>query len=109
MSENHSVDETEESSDSFDRRRFVKALGAGGAAITGSMLGSPAQASLVERIDSKTEQSGIEANPEKTLQRPEVKNVINELKQLRPGNQLRTTDQGVYRESDEDSSRSEKW
>jgi hypothetical protein len=55
MSEEHSVDENEKSTGSFNRRSFVKALGGvGGAGITASAFSSSAQAAAPQQSPSKS-------------------------------------------------------
>lgn len=55
MSEEHSVDENEKSTDSFNRRSFVKALGGvGSAGITVSAFSSSAQAAAPQQSSSKS-------------------------------------------------------
>lgn len=82
MAEEHSVDENEESSDSFNRRSFVKALGgAGGAAVTGGMFTSQAQATTPLQSSSKNRKpiTGDELNQltRKASAQKDVKNVMD--------------------------------
>ena len=83
MPEEHNADENEDSSGSFNRRSFVKALGgAGGAAVTGGLFASRAQAATPLQTSSKNKESitGDKLNQltRKVMKQTDVRNVMDE-------------------------------